>query len=297
MPTHTTAAALARLNGHIDQVQNYLSRSVKRKRPPVEVLHQLRVSVRRTLAALSLFKPILPDVAAKKVRKKLAKFMRAAGKVRDIDVFSRRIAGEKHAHLKSLLRRLHRQRDKSVGQLRSLYKRLNRNNRLQNQIEELLRKKLDSCLDSKRLAEWLNTFWPDLVESYCITAETSSFELKRLHRFRILTKKIRYTLEILRPNLPRQDFSDAYGMLEQLQDRLGQLCDHVVARDTFRKWKEKHIGAISRRYLAQLHLNEAEVIRQQVEEFRAWWTQQRQSEMRATFNRLAPLSDSWNNEC
>src|SRR5262245_49136478 len=73
-------------------VRRFLRRSVKRPDNP-ENVHQLRVWSRRSEAALSLYADLLPNRLLKRVRRTVRKLRRAAGRVRDCDVFASQVAG------------------------------------------------------------------------------------------------------------------------------------------------------------------------------------------------------------
>ncbi len=51
-----------------------------------KTVHDLRVAIRRFSEALKVFRSLLPETEAKKVRKKLRKIMDAAAEVRDRDI-------------------------------------------------------------------------------------------------------------------------------------------------------------------------------------------------------------------
>ena len=68
-------------------VQDYLPRAALEADDDVEYVHQLRVGTRRADAALRIFAGCLPGKTYRKARKHLKRLRRAAGAVRDWDVF------------------------------------------------------------------------------------------------------------------------------------------------------------------------------------------------------------------
>src|SRR5947207_2433260 len=57
------------------------------KTPNADIIHQLRVSTRRASAALVVFEPFLEDSSCKRLAKSIGRIRRAAGQVRDWDIF------------------------------------------------------------------------------------------------------------------------------------------------------------------------------------------------------------------
>src|SRR6476646_8532702 len=79
------------LAGRLDAVRRYLKRAARTAGP--EDVHQLRVWARRADAALGLYAHLLPPRRVRWFRKWLNRLRRAAGRVRDSDVFARRVGG------------------------------------------------------------------------------------------------------------------------------------------------------------------------------------------------------------
>src|SRR5690349_7794695 len=71
----------------LEVVGHYLPRAVQEPDRDPEFVHQLRVGTRRADAALRIFRPCLPRKVYKKARRRLRELRRAAGAVRDWDVF------------------------------------------------------------------------------------------------------------------------------------------------------------------------------------------------------------------
>ncbi|HJZ91298.1 MAG TPA: CHAD domain-containing protein, partial [Gemmataceae bacterium] len=82
-------AAAQSLQARFDAVRHYLRQSIECPER-AENFHQLRVWTRRSEAALALYADLLPNQLAKWLRKWLKRLRRAAGRVRDCDVFAAR---------------------------------------------------------------------------------------------------------------------------------------------------------------------------------------------------------------
>jgi hypothetical protein len=63
-----------------------------------------------------------------------------------------------------------------------------------------------------------------------------------------------------------------YPVIEELQERLGRINDHVAARDSFRKWAADDKFSEQKRLLCELAEDELALLADKLREFRAWWT-------------------------
>src|SRR5688572_10302173 len=89
-PTDRAVEVAARsLATRLDAVRRYLKWSVERPAEP-EQIHQLRVWTRRADAALELYADLLPRRGVRKLRKRLRRIRKVAGRVRDCDVYAHR---------------------------------------------------------------------------------------------------------------------------------------------------------------------------------------------------------------
>src|SRR5437764_1326950 len=81
------------LLARLQVVADYLPRALDEADRDPENVHQLRVGTRRAAAALRIFRQSLPAKAFKRARKRLRRLRRAAGAVRDWDVFLQDLKG------------------------------------------------------------------------------------------------------------------------------------------------------------------------------------------------------------
>ncbi len=205
-----------------------------------EHIHQLRVSVRRAVAALDIFAPCLPRKVCRSSRRSIRDIRRAAGAARDWDVFL--------AHLPVELPK------------RSL--------RRQPGLDFLAGYALDQRLQAQRGLEEASTDYPEAFER--LVQETRNAvrepdgcpstlgELGRgnivallqeleeattqdlgdyahLHRVRIIGKRLRYAMEIFVDCYPPAFRETLYPMVEEMQDILGRANDSFVARQRLRQ--------------------------------------------------------------
>lgn len=210
-----------------------------------EVVHQLRVAVRRLRAALSLFRPIVAEEPLAFLTLELDWLQEQLGPARDWDVFAletlaplgHRLAAENG--LKRLNDRVAQRRQEShAAALLALRDR---------RYTELLLK----------LELWLEEGgWrlPAAEGAAAAPADRPAYDLARaqlakrtrqvlkrgrkrdeeneesLHELRIAGKKLRYAVEFFRDLLPKGQVKTALESLKELQDCLGSLNDAAVSR-------------------------------------------------------------------
>jgi CHAD domain-containing protein len=86
-----TQAARVALCQRLSVTQEYIRQAAKHDETDVELIHQLRISTRRSQAALQMFAGLLPPMSRDKTIKHMKKLRRAAGNVRDVDVLMQRL--------------------------------------------------------------------------------------------------------------------------------------------------------------------------------------------------------------
>ncbi len=65
--------------------------------------------------------------------------------------------------------------------------------------------------------------------SFCSAANQDLSQIEKLHEFRLIVKRIRYSCELFRNGLPAVNFDPFYDRLAALQESLGQINDHATA--------------------------------------------------------------------
>lgn len=227
-----SAAAHEALACRLPLVSERLPAAAARYQEDVEHIHQLRVAVRRTAAALDVFEPCLPSKRARRLGRLLRKIRRAAGAARDWDVFAEHIAcdspvlgdDEKSAVLASAARR-------RVAAQRAVVEafELAASQRLGRQAEKLCERihwRGDG--DEPRLADYAGERLAALLQAATAAAQSDLKVFENLHALRIAGKRLRYAMELLASAFPRKLRERAYGCVEALQDRLGRINDHAT---------------------------------------------------------------------
>jgi CHAD domain-containing protein len=180
-----------------------------------EAIHKLRVAIRRFTQALRVFRDSFEPAHFDKMRRPLRKVMHRCGDVRNCDIALDVLEAAGVPADKIVERRLHRLRSHAA---RALVKRLAAG---------------PSRQDLHRWRAWVRQTRAvrplDLIEKLehdFVKAGTAAVRAEasftQMHKFRLLVKRYRYTLEIL-AGPPRQ-----IEMLRGLQERLGAINDCVT---------------------------------------------------------------------
>lgn len=267
-----------------------------RPRHEPERVHRLRVATRRTLAAFTAFRGLVPAADRRWFEKRLRRIRRAAGDTRDLDV---------------LTGRLQRESTPAAGHDQPAARAASARARLVAMLakrRDVSRQPIQQVRDELTAADWAGRVeW--LLDKVAGRARETSFaaygrrRLRRLlaefferadrrlktaadiHRLRIEGKKLRYALEIFAAVFPAAELSACHDALEQLQETLGEFTDHASAADRFRRWsREKGVGP-DRRTLADLQRLEDERAEEARKAFIKWWKPSRRRELRRRFQR------------
>ncbi|MFN0133291.1 MAG: CHAD domain-containing protein [Phycisphaerales bacterium] len=197
-----------------------------------DAIHQLRVSTRRTEAALGAFGGVLRRGATRRVRARLAMLRRAAGRVRDADVRAA-LLGEVAAHAGGALRETIEELVEGIGRERA---------RAEGRLRERCRR---VAPDQLRLA-WRRVRRradppPTVVDAAraCVAglaAEVRALEgatdAEDLHELRLAIKKLRYGAEVFADALPA--LGGVAGELARLQTGLGSCGDAAALAEALR---------------------------------------------------------------
>ena len=218
--------AVKKTRGYLRQFKKHLRHTAKHPED-AEAIHDLRVSIRRLTQCFRTFRGLLEPVQVKKLRRRLRKVMDHCGAVRNCDValdllqqsgiadgasVSKLKEARQHAgkelcrHLKKERRRKHSAPEPSRGQAAGNWK-------LDESSEENLRRIL-----------------PALAEEFFVAGAAAAVPgaaLPDLHRFRLSSKRFRYTLELF-DGFYATEVSRGATVLKGVQDRLGAINDCAV---------------------------------------------------------------------
>ena len=189
-----------------------------------EAIHDLRVSIRRNVQAFKTFRDLLDPAAVKHLRKRLHKVMDLCAAVRNCDV-ALTLLEEVGISQTPLLSRLKRKRSETAKELRRGLKK-----------ERAKRYALPDVRSHPKERDWrlnqgieanLRSFFPPLAAEFFSSgraAIATHASYQTLHRFRLQTKRFRYTLEMFE-SFYGSEMSQGANILKEFQDRLGDIND------------------------------------------------------------------------
>ncbi len=229
--TPVPAAAQTVLGEQIRHLRRLIRSLAKKRHWDPETIHQLRVASRRLLVSLKVFAPFLPEKSAKRLKKKLGKVRRGAGRVRDVDVLvayleetegslpdDTRVAAQKFKKW------LKRERRKSMPELEKAILELD-----ERKFWTWSLRQIGRGVSPENHLSWgqvaLPTLTKRLKEVLDAEPEALTGALEPLHRLRIAFKGLRYSLDIFRGCFTNNYPGALRASLVQLQDTLGAVND------------------------------------------------------------------------
>ena len=232
------------LKSCVSDVKSNLKIAARDWRSNEEGVHQLRVSLRRSLACLDLFSEQLS--AAKETRwlqKTLKELLKSAGKARDLDVLLARELPEKGKAQVQLRRAWKSKRKECQKPLGRAFETLVREEKLQTKTRALLK-----CM-SAQTPEATSEAAPDrscwsasqlrLRIDLLLKKLPEGSQLKGLHSFRISAKQLRYVAELLQEFHPDKTTKQLLRLLANVQKKLGRLQDEAVAAKSVARLSSK----------------------------------------------------------
>ena len=198
-----------------------------------EYVHQARVALRRLRSAIKLFTPVLPKDFVAAYGETWKTLASALGDARNWDVF-----------LEETLPPIHTAFPKEADVTRLKQEGLRRARRARKAVTTLMAlaeyPKLITEFTAAvfALSDMVPVTLPNLAASqlarharkaHKLAARHAELEAAERHQMRICFKKLRYTLEFFAPLLPNKRLTPYLSALNQLQDELGLINDHVTA--------------------------------------------------------------------
>ncbi len=292
-----TRAARVALKARLAMVDHYLRRAVRGRGRDTEDVHQLRVFTRRALAAQHAFAPLLPMRRGKWMANRLRLLRRAAGDPRDWDVFLERLpvmAGDDEPELARALCRLGRKRRRQARRpLEAAARKWRRpasRRRIRRALKQLGPVSADSPLADCQGAP-VSYAAASLVgvgqalDQFLAAAVDQRSSIAELHQFRIRAKELRYGMELFAAGLDGSFREELYPLVEQLQERLGQINDHAAAVELLENGRADLKPRELQPALDRLIERQRREMIAARAAFHAWWTPDEQAAFRAAFDR------------
>jgi CHAD domain-containing protein len=217
---------------HIERLAFEVNRTLRT--PSSDAVHDLRVAIRRLAQALVTFKDHLVRKAVKRIRRKLKAVLSAAGRVRDCDIAIKILSRTKRPGAGSLLHQIGVRRRGAERALLASLKRLSLCTHVSYWCDDL---SLPSHNETSMtaLAQEARGNLPQLAQRFFDAGKAASQTSgERLHEFRILAKRFRYTLELFVP-VYSGSTEEWMREIKKVQSTLGAMNDyrtvHSLATD------------------------------------------------------------------
>jgi CHAD domain-containing protein len=268
-------AARVSLEARLAAVRYWLPLAAYLAEHDIEHVHRLRVSTRRAMAALRLYDDWLPRKPARSIRKRLKKIRRAAGDARDLDVLANRLSHDYEQAAEPIQPWIAQRRARVQRAIEKVADRSRRRERFARKIVKVTSKiRTAGPGDSApvQFRQWAGQQLHDATGNFFAELPDESADVETLHQFRIRGKELRYTIELVAPAFGPDLRAKYYPVVESLQEKLGDVQDHVTASDRLRGWAEEMHDSDHKQTLLQLASEEGRRLEEQLQQFRKWWT-------------------------
>jgi CHAD domain-containing protein len=266
-------------------VVHHLPRAAYHFEQDAEHVHRLRVSTRRAMAALELYRDFLPSKRARWMKKQLKKVRRAAGEARDLDVLGERFRTEYGDRAAKVVQRISKEREAVQPDIVKIAERFRRKEKFIRRTADLL--EAIECGDKRSPAHegdsfrnWASTQLASGAREFLASVPDANADMAALHQFRIRAKALRYSIELLASAFGRELRDTHYRTIEELQERLGKINDRVSARDRLREWAAHTADAEFRDMLCLFAEEEVAQLAAELGAWRDWWTTERIEQVR-----------------
>jgi len=259
----------------------------------VEYVHRLRVATRRATAALKLYRDCVGVKPARWMKKLLRKIRRAAGDARDLDVLADRLARDYGEPAAPIVELIAKDREAVQPAIIKVAERCRQNDWFVRKTAKLLKSignpQKNGNSESALFRDWAKIQFAAVVDKFAVAMPNESSRPAELHQFRIRGKALRYAIELVAPAFGPELKDELYPIIEELQERLGRVQDHVAAIERCRGWCESTRSTLLRTRLDELMLAERRGLTDSIREFHAWWTEERAAHVCALLQTELPI--------
>jgi CHAD domain-containing protein/uncharacterized protein Yka (UPF0111/DUF47 family) len=285
----TIEVAVLTLRDRLEVVEHFLPLAAYEAEADVEHVHQLRVWTRRAAAALKLYSEFLPRHRTAWIEKQLRRIRRVANDARDCDVQIQRLSQADPHSAANWLKHLQGERAKVQKPLVAVCEKMEAGNRFQRRVTKLIDRmrthgKEQLGIRPPRFGEWARVSLRPIVERFFETMPADNADEKQLHQFRIQGKRLRYAMELIAPAFPRDFQEELYPIIEELQDKLGDINDLALSIARLVESQASTIEANGHR--SELLKKEQNRLDEARKDFQRWWTLALEHSVRSRFEAI-----------
>jgi CHAD domain-containing protein len=284
--TRVEEAARRGLEARLRLVTYWLPLAAHLAEHDIEHVHRLRVATRRAVAAVKLYRDLLPWKSARWIKKRLRKVRQAAGDARDLDVLGARLKQEFGERVASVIALIAEKRSTVQPAIVHVAERCREDDRFVRKTSTLLSGIRSPETNGHAVEQpvlyrdWAATEFAKVARPFLDAMPDESADVVALHQFRIRAKALRYAIELVAPGFGPELREELYPIVEDLQERLGRIQDHVTAQSRLKDWGAKEDHEPRKTLLLQLADSEGLALNEKVCEFHAWWTPGRVDDVR-----------------
>jgi CHAD domain-containing protein len=245
----------------LDRLEHEVRRAAKH--PDADAVHDVRVAIRRLRQCLEVFAPLFPSRVSKKLRERVRRVLKTAGELRNLDIAIELLKKSRLAGTGPLIREIRKERVKTAKEFVEAIAKLR-----DGDIAGKWRSKLAAPSNKRVLIEDYVGTLPVIAAGFFEAGERAadaSADSDTLHKFRIKTKKFRYTLELFEP-VYGATLNARMRVLRNVQQRLGDINDYAASARILKNYRDGH-GAVVDRGLEHL----ARLAAAEVKDFRRYF--------------------------
>jgi len=287
-------AARCILEARLKAIWHWLPLAAEKSDEDAEYVHQLRISVRRAAQALRMFADLLPDDLREAVRARLRQIRLAADGARNWDVlracFAHSAASPAEGVTARFAAQTQQRRREAQQPLVDVYHELTAAG-FAAQIDALL-----SALQSSRKGKADRSFRQQarrylrpVLKKFFKAAAAGVSNDEALHRLRLRTKKLRYTMELVAVAFAPGFRRRLYPRISMLQDMMGTVTDHATTQVLFQDWLRTSPDVEERAFCEGVLLAESRAHADVHREFLAVWTPETVARLRRQFGLYCDL--------
>lgn len=271
------------LGTRLKAVCHWLPLAAERSGENTKYVHQLRLSVRRAVAAARVFSGLIADADYGELREKLRHIRLAADQARNWDVLCGRFSsgGDVPAKFLEQIKIGRRKVQETIVAAYQEYK----TEACEEKFEKLV---LDveshrGGEGRRRFVRQARKYLKPVVKKFFKAAESDLSTDESLHALRIRAKKLGYTMEILAVAFDPAFRKKLYSQITLVQRLLGTINDHATAKSVFKDLLPKSESIEQKAFLGGLLLAEERASDDLKAGFLAIWTPKVVSDLRHLF--------------
>ena len=207
-----------------------------------KTLHDLRIACRRAEAALRLSGDVAYRHSCQWLRKRLSHLRRGCNEARDDDVLLKWLKQQPDPDsTRPLQREVARHRRELLPSIVKQAQALTRGKRFEQHTQKVW-KSLSNAEQAQQTPAALGKRLFAELQQFVQALVTHSRDAAALHRMRIKTKRLRYSVEVVTEIWPDVDVTELQELLTALQERLGRLHDDFVREQRLKELLERLPG-------------------------------------------------------